>query len=462
MMMIGNIGVFVGLGLLIVLALRGVNIIIASVLSAMVVAVSNSDSVAQVLTGHYVPGMMDFAGKYFMLFLTGAVFGGVMGESKAAASIAAALSKRFGDDRALLIILAACSILTYGGVNTFIVVFTLYPLGLNLLRSANLPKRLFVCAQAIGSGTFTMTALPGTPSIHNNIAAEELGTSLVAAPWLGILGAIIMAVLGVAYLEWQRKVALRRDEGFVPGPHDVFPETEEEAADMPPWLRSSVPLLAVLATILIPLSLGRLMQLPDEASGDTTSAFKSLLMFARDEPSMWTCIALVVGTVLALLLFKPHVTSARDTLSRGAAASALPLLNTAAVIGFGAVVRTTAVFDTFADLMLHSRFPPLVSAVISINVVSGIVASASGGLGIWMSSLAEHYLEAGIPPEVLHRVVTMGAGGLDTLPHCGAVITTFTIVGVTHREAYRDLAAVTVVVPIIAVIVVLAAALSFG
>ena len=460
--MIGNIGVFVGLGLLIVLALRGVNILIASLVSAMVVAVTNSDSIAQALTGDYVPGMMDFAGKYFMLFLTGAVFGGVMGESKAAASVASALSKKLGDDRALLIILGACAILTYGGVNTFIVVFTLYPLGLNLLRSANLPKRLFVCAQALGAGTFTMTALPGTPSIHNNISAEELGTSLVAAPGLGILGAIIMCVLGVAYLEWQRKVALRRNEGFVPGPHDVFPETEEEEANMPPWLRSSVPLVAVLATILVPLWIGRLMQLPDAASGETTSAFRSLLMFARDEPSMWTCTALVVGTIIALLLFRSHVPSARGTLGRGAAASALPLLNTAAVIGFGAVVRTTAVFDTFAELMLHSRLPPLVSAVISINVISGIVASASGGLSIWMSSLSQHYLDAGVPPEVLHRVVTMAAGGLDTLPHCGAVITTFTIVGVTHREAYKDVAMVSVVIPIVAVLVVLVAALSFG
>jgi H+/gluconate symporter-like permease len=460
--MIGNIGVFVGLGLLIVLALRGVNILIASLVSAMVVAVTNSDSIAQVLTGDYVPGMMDFAGKYFMLFLTGAVFGGVMGESKAAASIADKLSKKLGDDRALLIIVAACAILTYGGVNVFIVVFTLYPLGLNLLRSANLPKRLFVCAKVIGAGTFTMTALPGSPSIHNNIAAEELGTSLVAAPWLGILGAVIMCGLGVAYLEWQRKVAIRRNEGFVPGPNDVFPATEEEQANMPPWLRSSVPLLAVLATILVPLWIGRLMQLPAAASGETTSAFKSLLMFARDEPSTWTCIALVVGTVIALLLFRPHVTSARDTLGRGAASCALPLLNTAAVIGFGAVVRTTAVFDTFANLMLHSRFPPLVSAVISINVISGIVASASGGLSIWMSSLAQHFLDAGVPPEVLHRVVTMAAGGLDTLPHCGAVITTFTIVGVTHREAYKDVAMVSVVIPIVAVIVVLAAALWFG
>ena len=50
---------------------------------------------------------------------------------------------------------------------------------------------------------------------------------------------------------------------------------------------------------------------------------------------------------------------------------------------------------------------------------------------------------AGIPLEVLHRVASMASGGMDTLPHNGAVITLLAVTGLTHRQAYKDIFAVT-------------------
>ncbi|MGW8367832.1 MAG: GntT/GntP/DsdX family permease, partial [Gammaproteobacteria bacterium] len=202
------IGLIGGVALLIWLALRGINIIFAALLSSLVVVFTNDLPVAEALTEYFSFGPLGaftFAGKFFLLFAAGAMFGRVMGESHAAASIALALSDRLGTHRALWI-----TTLAYGGVVVFVVIFAIYPLGLKLFHQANIPKRLFCGALALGAGTFTLTSLPGTPSIHNVIASVALGTDLFAGGWYGLLGAVIMFALGMWYLEDQRIRAAAR------------------------------------------------------------------------------------------------------------------------------------------------------------------------------------------------------------------------------------------------------------
>ena len=454
----GTLGVLFGLATLIVAALRGVNILIVSLIAAGIVAVSNGQSWAEAFTVHYTGAMMGFAGAFFILFLTGAIFGRVMADSGAAQSIGLTLRQLFGDERALLIIVLASAGLTYGGVNVFIVVFALYPLGLGIVARANLPKRLLVAATGLGAATFTMTALPASPSIQNNISANTLGTPLTAQPVLGIIAAIIMFGLGMAYLNWQTRVARTRGEGFVPSAADALGDDNPEPRTLPGWQQALIPLGLVVACIVAPrLLIGTVADI-----GEPRSNYDSLLAFTAQQPLLWTGLALVVGILSALVLLRRFLPNVRETLSCGAESSALPLLNTAAVIGFGGVVRQTAVFDAFANAILSSDLPPLVSATLSVNVMAGIVGSASGGLQIWMSSFAQEYLRAGIDPEVLHRVATVASGGLDSLPHCGGVITMFTVMGVTHRQAYKDFAAVTVVTPVLAAAVIVALVLALG
>lgn len=162
------LGLLFGLILLIYLALRGVSIVLAAVLCSLVVIVTNGLPLADSLMQGFALGKLGaftFAGKFFLLFACGAIFGRVMGDSMAATSIAMAMVNAWGRDKVLWITTLACALLTYGGVVVFVVIFAIYPLGLRLLQEANIPKRLFTGAVALGAGTFTMTALPGTPSI---------------------------------------------------------------------------------------------------------------------------------------------------------------------------------------------------------------------------------------------------------------------------------------------------------
>ncbi|KGE05109.1 GntP family permease [Pseudohaliea rubra] len=460
MALIGLVG---SVALLIWLALRGIDIVFAALLCSLVVILSNGLPLAEGLMEHFALGPLGaftFAGRFFILFAAGAVFGRLMGESHAAASIALALVRRLGAHRALWITALACGLLTYGGVVVFVVIFAMYPLGLRLLQEADIPKRLFCAALALGAGTFTLTALPGTPSIQNVIAATALGTDLFAGGWLGLAGGALMFGLGMLYLERQRRLAQAAGEGFVPGPRDQLAPPAAGEAAYPAWPLAILPLALVLGMIILP----RLLTvIGGDALTGGSSPLAQALTFAGANPVLWPSIALFSGSLAAVLLFGTVRRHGLRLAGAGTQDAIMPLISTAAVIGFGGVVTQTEGFRQFSGLALESGLPPLLSLFGSVSLVAGITGSASGGLQIFMQTLAPDYLALGIDPGVLHRLATMTAGGFDSLPHCGAVVAMLSITQLTHREAYRDVGIITVVIPVLATLAVLGlAALGFG
>ena len=445
------LGLLAGLALLIYLAMRGVNILFASLFCGLVVAATNGLTIHEAFSTHYATGPLgtfSFAGRFFLLFIAGAVFGRIMGESKAATSIALALVNRLGAHRALTITVIASAGLTYSGVVVYGVIFAMYPLGLSLLKEADIPKRLFCAALALGGATFTLTALPGTPSIQNVIPSVALGTDLFAAPVLGLTGGAIMFVLGMVYLERQRMAAKEAGEGFDPGPNDKV-DSIVASDDMPNWQVALVPLIVVLGIILLP-RLVSIMALAPESGG-----IAELIKFANSQPVFWPSLALFIGSILASSLFNNLRGRTLEVFGEGTNDAVMPLFNTAAVIGFGGIVVQTIGFQDFSSAMLNSGLPPKLSAFASISVVSAITGSASGGLQIFMTSMADSYIAMGIPVDELHRIVAIASGGFDTLPHCGGVIAMLTITQLTHKQAYRDVGIITVIIPVIATLAVI-------
>ncbi|MXO91669.1 GntP family permease [Pontixanthobacter aquaemixtae] len=450
--MIAILGLFLGMGLLIWLALRDVNIIFAAVLCAMVVILTNGLPFAQSINDTFLfgdLGAFTFAGRFFLLFAAGAMFGRVMSESHAATSIAMALVNALGAQRALWITVLSGALLTYGGVVVFVVIFAMYPLGLRLFQAADLPKRLFCGAITLGAGTFTLTALPGTPSIHNVIPTLKLGTDLFAAPLLGIFGGAIMFILGMFYLEHERKKAIANGEGFEPGPNDSIPSMESIAKDVPHWGLAMIPLVLVIGTILAPRF----------AVAMGADAEAGWIAFASSQPVLWPSFALALASLVAVILFSSARAAPVRLMGNGVQDSIIPLLATSAVIGFGGVVAQTGGFAAFTQAIVGADMPPLVSMFAATSTISGITGSSSGGLQIFMATFADSYLAMGVSPEEIHRLAAMASGGFDSLPHCGAVIVLLQICQLTHRQAYKDIGVVTVIVPVIATLLTLALAM---
>jgi len=448
-----NIGLLIALTLLIYLALKGINVILASLICAVIVALTNHLSISDALMNHYATGplgLFSFAGKFFLLFICGAIFGRTMSESYAATSIALFFQRLWGPEKTLWIIMSVCALLTYGGVVVFIVIFTVYPLGLELIRSANIPKRLLCGAFMLGSGTFTMTALPGTPSIHNVISASALGTDLFAGGWLGVIASVLMVVMGMFYLERERKNAALNNEGFIPSNDEIIQKADIKGI-VPHPFTAFLPLLIVILTIMLP----RLLLQLDSTWLESDSLTGQILQFSKSQPIFWPSLSLFLGTLLSLFLFKNIRNKALVVLGHGSDDAIMPLMNTAAVIGFGGVVMQTSGFQHFTAFVAAVDLPPLLSMFFSVSAVSGVVGSASGGLQIFMSTQAENYLAMGISPELLHRMATIASGGLDSLPHSGAVIAILTVMRLTHKQAYKDIAVITIVTPIITMFVLI-------
>jgi H+/gluconate symporter-like permease len=459
--MLGLIGLLVSLLLLITLAYRGASVIVlAPALAMLAVALSGEVPLLAAYTQIFMVALGRFLAKYFPLFLLGAIFGKLMDESGYARAIANRISTTLGVRHAILAIVLCVAILTYGGVSLFVVGFAIYPLASSVFRGADIPRRLIPGAIALGSGTFTMTCLPGTMQIQNLIPMPYFKTTAFAAPGLGIIGGACIFVLGMLWLNGRARSAARNSEGYASmglGPGDNVAAAEDEP--LPAISLAMAPIVVVLVCNFIAAELW----IP---SWDTSylKETKYGSVTANDVRGIWSSIMALVAACGFVIACSPRCRRRiSEILRTGAMDSLLPIFNTASEVGYGATIAALPAFATIKNALLDFvPSNPLISEATAINVLAGITGSASGGLSIALESLGATYyqraLELGVSPEVMHRVASMASGGLDSLPHNGAVITLLTICGLTHRQSYLDIGIVTVVIPLIALALVIALA----
>jgi H+/gluconate symporter-like permease len=444
--MLEILAIVVSLGLLMYFAYRGFPVIVFAPIFALLAAVLSGLPLMPSYTESFMTNAANYVKSFFPIFLLGAVFGKVMEMSGAAASIAHGIVRAIGSQRAILAVVLACAILTYGGVSLFVVAFAVYPFAAAVFREANIPKRLIPGTIALGAFTFTMDALPGSPQIQNIIPTNYFGTDAYAAPIVGIIGSLMVFSGGMLWLERRRKQALAAGEGYGEG-HMNEPEAQTEAKYPNLWL-SLLPLALVLITNFV-LSRTSLSVANWYDAGMLKETFK--IANPSTVASSWALIiALTIGILAAILVDVKRVSNRFAAgLTTAAAGALLAIFNTASEVGFGNVVKTLPGFKAIQDWILGVSSHPLVSEAVAVNVLAGITGSASGGMSIALEVMGKQYLQlaqsSGISPELLHRIASMASGGMDTLPHNGAVITLLAITGLTHRQSYKDIFAITVV-----------------
>ena len=361
---------------------------------------------------------------------------------------------------ALLAVVLACSVLTYGGVSLFLVAFAVYPVGAALFRQAGIPKRLMPGAIALGAFTFTMTALPGTPAIQNAIPIPFFGTDAFAAPGLGVIGAAIMFGLGMWWLNGQARSLMTAGEGY-------GDDTQAPSANDAPVPSVWVALMPMVLVVLLNAAFSKWL-LPSMDWSILQEARMGGLSDAKSLIGIWSIIVgLSVANVCLLVVHRQRWVNWMKTLNDGATSSMLPMLNTATEVGYGTVIASLAGFALIRDALLSvAPGNPLVSQAVAVNVLAGITGSASGGMSIALNALGSEFTTmaqaAGISPELLHRVATMASGCMDTLPHNGAVISLLVICGLTHKASYKYIAMNTVVFPLVALAAVVGLGTAFG
>jgi H+/gluconate symporter-like permease len=438
------------LGFLMFMAYRGHSVILFAPIAALLaVILTVPANTLPVFSGLFMAKMVTFIQNYFPIFLLGALFGKLMEVSGFARSIASAVIKLVGPTRSIISVVLVGAILTYGGVSLFVAVFAVYPFAAEMFRQADIPKRLIPATIALGAFAFTMDALPGTPQIQNIIPTTYFKTTSFAAPILGTFGGLFVFAVGIAYLEWRRRVAAKAGEGYGDG-HINEPDLVS-LEKMPHWSLAVVPLIIVWVgnlafTRLLPI------WMPAEITFSPTVVTPSdpIVVKTAANVAVWALeMALVIGigAVFALAGRRIVATFARDS-KEAVAGSMLASMNTASEFGFAGVIASLPGFLVAADAL--RRIPdPLSNVAITVTTLAGVTGSASGGLSMALAAMGDTFISmaqsAGIPLEVVHRIASMASGGMDTLPHNGAVITVLAVTGLTHRQSYKDIFAITVI-----------------
>lgn len=434
------------LGLLMLAAYRGWSVILFSPICALAaICMTDVSQILPLFSEVFMEKVASFLKLYFPVFMLGALFGKVIELSGFSKSIVVSVIRLFGVNQVMFAVVFVGALLTYGGVSLFVVVFAIYPFAAELFRKSNIPKRLIPATIALGAFTFTMDSLPGTPQLQNIIPTTFFKTTTWAAPISGILGSIFILVCGLSYLQWRGRVAFNRGEGYGTG-HRNEPERLPETAMPSPFL-AILPLLLVAFlnkyfTFAIPQYFGSHFEL---------AILKKVVIIDIEK---WTAIwavevALVVGIIFVICTgFKQIAPKWADGSHSAVTGSLVASMNTASEYGFGSVIAGLPGFTLILN-SLNGISNPLIHQAISVTTLAGITGSASGGLSIALAAMGDSFIEAAslhqIPLEVLHRVASMASGGMDTLPHNGAVITLLLVTGLTHKSSYGDIFVLTLI-----------------
>jgi H+/gluconate symporter-like permease len=481
----GLLGILVGLGLLVWLAFRGWSVLLLAPAAALVAAAFGGEPLLANWTQIFMGSAAGFLAQFFPIFLLGAVFGKLMEDSGSVSAVAAFMIKRLGGHRAMLAVVLAGAFVTYGGVSLFVAFFVLAPMAQALFRSSAIPRRLMPAAIILGTSTFTMSALPGTPSIQNAIPMPFFGTTPFAAPGLGIVAALVMLGCGLWWLARAEASARRAGEGYgaeAPVTADTAANDElvrERATTArefdpaeihrghstnaaPPILIAALPLIVVVAVNLL-MSLGVLPRLDTSYLAEERWGGTSISAVA----GVWSVvIALAAAIATVVLCNRSRLPALRQTMDAGANASVLPAVSVASLVGFGAVIAALPAFAVVRDWVLGIQGGPLVSLAVATNVLAALTGSASGGLTIALDALGQTYMtvaaQTGLSPALMHRVAVIGSGTLDILPHNGAVVTLLAVCGSTHRESYFDIVMVGIVNALLALVAVILLGTAFG
>ena len=425
------IGILVSLVIIIILALRGFGIMLIAPLAVAIVSLFSGMGVLDTLLGPYMKGFVNYAAKFYLIFVFASVFGKYMEDSGAARSVALNIMRVTGDKSQLYVLLAIsllCTILTLGGVSLFVVIFAIMPIARPLFKRMNIPWHLFMAAFMLGNGGIQFAMIPGNPSVINIMPTRYLHTTAMAAPLLGIIATVVSVAFGIWYIKWALARSNKRGEGYeetsLTGAAAKVVEVDEK--ELPSFWLSLVPLVAVIVAL-------------------------NVIKF----DIVWS---LIIGCVVGAGCFWGYVKNHMKTLNDGAFNSAIPVINTCADVGYGMAVAATSGFKIISEYLVSLPGTPLISLSLATFLMTAITGSASGGLGIVLETLIGKYVAMGLDPGMLHRVVVISAGAFDAMPHNGVVITSLAVAGLTHRQAYKHIWWVHVVNTFIAMIVVVAAA----
>lgn len=411
--MLGIMGLICAVVAVVFLIWKNWHMAVVSLIGAVIVILFNGMSPISAITDNFMTGMSGFAGSWFLLFMLGSIFGKVMGESGASAGIANSLLKLLGDKSAVLVVMITGLVLSYGGIGTFIIAFSVYPIAVALFQKADIPKKLIVATIMVCPVTVCMAMLPGSPSTQNLLPTTYFGTTAYAGAKIGIICAVLMFLGAYLYLNWQIKAAKEKGEHFEASPGESIMDLQAaEQGKTPAIWKCYAPIVVLLVAMF---------------------GFQKLISM----PSTYAvACAMVLAILVGCALYNDKL-NIQAAINDGAAGGLGALIATSSIMGFGSVVSASPAYSMVTNALVNMNIGPLATALISINVIAAITGSSAGGLNIFLSSMGGYLASSGLNTAMLHRVVCIASSGFDAMPHASGMVVCNQIAKTSQKDTYK-------------------------
>lgn len=430
---VGILGIVAALILMLFLAYRGMNTIYVAPLMLIIVCLTNGLPIISSYVEVYMGGFVGIIKTLFSFFILGAILGRLYSDTGAAASIAQGVLKLTGGiaktERGkrlmgIISLILIALVLGYGGINALVLTFASYPIAVGLARNLNIPRR-FMSGWLATANCFVFCA-PGAPQTANVLAGNMLGTANDSALIPGLIGGVIIIGGAIAYLSISIEKAIANGETYTEHPNGTDFAADRE---LPNVILAIIPIACVFVTFAI---------------------LKTHIVF-----SLFLGILLTVVLMYKNIPAKGNVISTLAGVANPAVQMAAPtIMALGALSGFGAVVQQTAAFDTVASSLINIPGPPLLVAGFIVAIIVGFTSSAPAGLTIALTVFGPLFInQMGVDPAALHRVAALATSTFDSLPNSGGIITNLTLTGQTHKQAYKPVFVITVLLTTAAMIV---------
>lgn len=446
------IAVFAISGLSIYLLYKGWSPVVTPALMAVLLLIFSGTNPLTGMMDIFLGGFTQVVPMFLLYFLAGSIMGALVSRSGAAESIADTLfrlfvSKRTGRTRAIaggIVSTFVCFICCYGGLDTFCAVFTLLPIVMVLAQKADVPRRL---VPALMFGGISSASLgPGAPLTANNMGAMLFGTTITAAPVIGVIGMISVLALIIWFTFRRVGKAYDRNERFEIGAYKM-PEPRPQD-ERPHFVLAILPFVAVfICSTIIGLA---------------------------------AYLCLTVGTVVCIICFTPYIyrhckkeTQEGSSVALAVGRSLVGCLNEGGMNGgnafliiatgsaFASVVGASQGLNVVLDALISLPIPTVI--VFAAVIIVFTFLSGSPGCMIVAAPVFLPLLDqmGGIGPAGLMRIAVFGQCVLDTLPMNGAILIVTASSGLTMKESYPGIFRTTVLYMFIGTVVVTALAMLF-
>lgn len=446
-MVLGIIGIILAFAVLLYFTFKDVSTIILTVIAVIIVALFNGLPVVDSFTTTYMGGVASLVTVLFPLILLGSILGKIYTNTGAAASIANTFLRVFVDRAkgekkiwaATGVLIVITCLFQFGGIDSFVVLFTTFPMVVTMFKRLNLPRKyipgMLMCGVGVG-------ACAGAPTVHNVLPMALLGTTSTAAAIPGVLGFLIIEVGSWIMISTLIVRAVRRGEVYDAGEMGEIADDSDPDRKLPNFIVALLPLVVVFVLFSI-------VGLPVSA-------------------------ALAIGIVLALILMgqnitltdllpdMPKLTKPQQiirTLNDGAVMSTKAVIEISVVGGLATVAASTQAFQALAGNLMSLPIHPLLIVMISVFVLVAITSAPPAGLSIIIPIISDALIQQSgalgisVSPEAVHRICSIACLTFETLPFNGMIVIALGLAKIKHKEGYFPMFMASVFFPIVAAVV---------